>query len=197
VLKLINDNSWFEGFDSFDAYVLETHGFASRKARYLIQIYDNLVSKQIPWDKVSGLGWTKLKDLAPILTSENVDEWVDKASKLTVLELQSVLKAAASGNPDSTANTTADVVRVVFKLKGDQAEALQGALAKAKGELNTEFDSVAIENIALAYLGDVIKAPSLEDFVKKQDFMALMNVISAAYPQYMITVEDAPSESQA
>ena len=57
-------------------------GSQGRKARYLISIYDNLVTKMIPWEKVSHLGWTKLKDLAPVLTPENVDEWVAKAEKL-------------------------------------------------------------------------------------------------------------------
>jgi hypothetical protein len=58
ILKLINDNSWFEGFEAFDDFVEEKYGFASRKARYLISIYENLVTKMIPWEKVSHLGWT-------------------------------------------------------------------------------------------------------------------------------------------
>jgi len=121
VLRLINDNSWFEGFDSFDAFVVEKYGFAGRKARYLIEIYDNLVTKQIPWGKVSHLGWTKLKDLARILTPENVDEWVAKAEKCTVIELQAMLKAGQPGEEgEKTAKTTDDIVKMTFKLKQDQ-----------------------------------------------------------------------------
>ena len=66
VLKLINDNSWFEGGSTTSMIsCTEKYGFQGRKARYLIAIYDNLVTKKIPWEKVSHLGWTKLKDLAP------------------------------------------------------------------------------------------------------------------------------------
>jgi hypothetical protein len=98
ILKVINDNSWFEGYESFDSFVFEKFGFQSRKARYLIQIYTELVDKQIPWEKVGPLGWTKIKDLAGagVLTVDNVDEWVAKASALTVLELQAVLKGPSS-----------------------------------------------------------------------------------------------------
>ena len=158
MLKLINDNSWFEGFDYFDDFVYEKYGFQGRKARYLISIYDNLVTKMIPWDKVSHLGWTKLKDLAPIITPENVDEWVAKAEKLTVVELQAAIKALKPEEGDEkTAKTTDEVVKMTFKLKPDQAEAVTQALAKAKGELHTEYDTVALENICAGYVGGTVQ----------------------------------------
>jgi hypothetical protein len=200
VLKVINDNSWFEGHKSFEDYVRETHGFESRKARYLITIYDNLVTKQVPWEKVSGLGWTKLKDLAPVLTADNVDEWVAKASPLTVLELQALLKATASGAPTgtSTVNTSGDVVKVVFKLKNDQAEVVNNAVAKAKGELHTEFDSVALENICAGYLGGTSSVPKptdLKEFLKSVDLETLMGAVASIYDGvYDFSVEPAKAK---
>jgi hypothetical protein len=194
VLKLINDNSWFEGFPSFDDFVVEKYGFQGRKARYLISIYDNLVTKQIPWDKVSHLGWTKLKDLATILTPENVDEWVAKAEKVTVLELQALLKA---GTPqgDKEAKTTDDVVKMTFKLKPDQSDIVTQALAKAKGELHTEFDTVALENICAGYVGgtsQVAKPFSLDEVIDTTGFEPLLKRIAEKFPMYDITV--APVE---
>lgn len=159
VLRVINDNSWFEGFESFDVFVYEKFGFQARKARYLIQIYTDLVTNQIPWEKVAGLGWTKLKDLAPVLTVENVDEWVEKAEKLTVLELQNLLKGANLPS-DASAKTTDDTQTMKFKVKNDQIETIQSALNKAKAEINTEFDNVALENICAGYLGGVIGTTS-------------------------------------
>lgn len=197
VLKLINDNSWYEGFESFDAFVLEHYGFAGRKARYLISIYDNLVTKQIPWEKVSGLGWTKLKDLAPVLTPDNVDEWVAKATPVTVVELQAMLKAAQpSEEGEKTAKTTADVIKITFKLKTDQAEIVQQALAKAKGELKTEYDSVALENIAAGYVGGVSqvnKPYDLDQVIQATGFQPLLQRVSELFPEWDITV--APVEA--
>jgi len=199
VLKLVNDNSWFEGYPSFDEFVFERFGFQGRKARYLIQIYDNLVTKQIPWDKVSHLGWTKLKDLAPILTPENVDEWVAKAEKVTVLELQALLKAGQpSGEGDKSAKTSDDVVKMAFKFKTDQAEVVQQALAKAKGELHTEFDTVAMENICAGYVGGntaVAKPFDLDTVIKNTGFEPLLNRVSELFPEFDITV--APAEKAA
>lgn len=196
VLRLINDNSWFEGFDYFDDFVYEKYGFQGRKARYLISIYDHLVTKQIPWDKVSHLGWTKLKDLAPILTQENVDEWVAKAEKATVIELQAMIKATKPAEEgDKTAKTTDEVVKMTFKLKPDQADIVTQALAKAKGELHTEYDTVAIENICSGYVGGttgVSKPFDLDQVIDTTGFEPLLKRIAEKFPMYDITV--APVE---
>lgn len=190
ILKLINDNNWFEGFPAFDDFVVEKYGFAGRKARYLIAIYDNLVTKQIPWEKVGHLGWTKLKDLALILTPENVDEWVAKAEKLTVIELQKLLKADEGGG-EKAAKTTDELVTMKFKFKQDQADIVTQAIAKAKGELNTEFDTVAIENICSGYVGGVSqvqKTYELADVIKATGFEPMLQRISDLFPEYDITV---------
>jgi hypothetical protein len=199
ILKLINDNSWFEGFEAFDDFVEEKYGFASRKARYLISIYENLVTKMIPWEKVGHLGWTKLKDLAPVITPETVDEWVAKAEKLTVKELQAILKQeAGEGTGDKTQKTTEDVVKLTFKLKADQADIVGQALAKAKGELHTEFDSVALENIAAGYVGGttaVAKPFSLDDVIEATGFEPLLKRVAELFPQYDITVASVEAEA--
>jgi len=199
VLKLINDNSWFEGFATFDDFVFEKYGFQGRKARYLIQIYDNLVTKQIPWDKVGHLGWTKLKDLAPVLTPENVDEWVAKAEKCTVLELQALLKAGQGEGVEKTAKTTDDVVKMAFKFKPDQADVVQQALAKAKGELKTDYDTVAMENICAGYVGGtsaISKPYELDDVIKNTGFEALMTRVAELYPEYDISVAAAAAPAK-
>ncbi len=195
VLKLINDNSWFEGFDSFGLFVTEKYGFKDRKARYLIEIYDNLVTKQIPWEKVSVLGWTKLKILAKTLTPDNVDEWVAKAEKLTVIELQALLDAGTpSGEGEKTAKTADDIVKMTFKFKQDQADAVQSALAKAKGELHTEFDTVALENICIGYVGGtsaVNKPFNLDQVISATGFEPMIQRIAELFPEYDINVAPA------
>jgi len=118
VLKLISENSWFESYVDFHQFVFDKYGMQARKAYYLIAIYTDLVTKQIAWEKVKHLGWTKLKELAPILTPENTDEWVAKAEKLTVMELIAALKAGTSPS-DITGKTSDDVTTLKFKLKPD------------------------------------------------------------------------------
>lgn len=187
VLKVIKENAWFDGFSDFETFVLENYGFKNRKAMYLIEIYDNLVTKQIPWEKVAPLGWTKLKDLARHLTVDNVDEWVEKALNLSVSELQQMLKApAASGDSTKTTSTT-QVLK--FNLVNDQIETVKAAIAKAKAEMGTEYDNVALEALCSGYLsGSVGVAPSLEDILKKYEPEEVLNIISNLHPQIDISV---------
>ncbi|MEK0325571.1 MAG: hypothetical protein QQN63_07685 [Nitrosopumilus sp.] len=98
VLSAIQENDWWvDEADSFKNFIPERFGLHYRKAMYLIKIYDGLVEADIPWVKVSGLGWTKLKELADILTQENVDEWVAQANNLSVLQLIAAVKRDGDG----------------------------------------------------------------------------------------------------
>jgi len=198
LLKLIAKEQWYEGFPTFDAFVLEKFGFAKRKADYLIAIYTALVDKQIPWEKVGHLGWTRLKDLAPVLTLENVDEWVAKAEKCTVLELMALLKAPA-GEPGAAPTTTTDVVKMVFKLHSDQSEQVSLALAKAKGEMQSDHDNVALAAICTGYLANSsgVQAAASTDplaMFKSMGFEQVLGVFEQAFPNIDldVTVKPAP-----
>lgn len=196
-LKVILDNGWYEGSESFGEFVANRFGFQERKARYLMEIYENLVSKHIPWEKVQILGWSKLKDLAKHLTPENVDEWVEKAKNVSVTELQAMLKAtAADGTPDKT---TSDTTTLKFKFKNDQLETVQSALSKAKAETNTEFDNVAIENICAGYLGGTVaaaKGTDLKTQMQQAGWEAVLGIFGELFPKVDLTVsvqEEKPS----
>jgi hypothetical protein len=156
VLKLIADNSWFEEFPDFNTFVAQKYGFQGRKSAYLMQIYTDLVSKQIPWDTVKHLGWTKLKELSTILTPENVEEWMVKVEGLTTLDIIALVKAQGAAPGETSAKTSDDVVKMTFKLKGDQAEIVQAALAKCKGEAGTDYDNVALEMICAGYVAGTV-----------------------------------------
>lgn len=161
VFLKIQENAWFDGFESFDAFVSQKYGFQSRKAYYLIDIYKHLTTKSIPWEKVSHIGWTKLRDLAPVLTLENLDQWVAKANACTVLELQAALKSGAAQSEDATSvNGTSDSVTFKLKLKKDQLDTVMNAIAKAKADIGTTFDAVGLETICTGYNAGVVSAPA-------------------------------------
>ena len=196
VLQVIFNQAWFEGFESFDVFVYEKFGFQARKARYLMEIYSELVTKQIPWDKVQHLGWTKLKDLARHLTLENVDEWVEKASKCTVIELQAMLKAGL-GEAGEAPATQDNITKLAFKLHNDQVETVTTALNKAKAECNTEYDNVALEMICAGYIGGNIAVQAAEGSPAEQlkalmagsDWQQVLETFAELYPDVNLTVE--------
>lgn len=193
VLKVIHTNGWFDGYESFAVFVFDKFGFQKRKAEYLMDIYTNLVTKQIPWEKVAGLGWTKLKDLAPHLTAENVDEWVAKASTATVIELQAMLKAGAPEDSGAAPKTKSDVSAFKVVLKNDQIETVNKAMAKAKAEVGSDFDNVALEALCSAFLAGVSGsvtggAPTVETF-KEMGYIEVLTLFEKAFPEINLSVE--------
>lgn len=195
VLKVIFDNAWFEGYESFDIFVYEKFGFASRKARYLMEIYDELVTKQIPWSKVQHIGWTKLKDLARILTLDNLDEWIEKAENCTVVELQALIKAKANGGTvDPEHEVTSNTATLKFKLMNDQVETVTTALNKAKAECNTEYDNVALEMICAGYVGGNIQAAgagptkTLSEQMKEAGWEEALTTFAELFPEVDLEV---------
>lgn len=192
ILKHIFDMGWHEGYPSFKDLVSSRFGFADRKARYLMSINSNLTEKHIPWDKVKGLGWTKLARLADanVLTLESVDDWVAKAESVTVAELEALLKAGTDiGDGSPSTKTTSDTVVIRFKLKNDQAETVQSALQKAMSEAKTEFSNVALEMICSGYLSGSNSVPqSLDDVLKSSDFSDVLAALDKAFPDVTLTV---------
>lgn len=194
VFSVIKSNGWFEGFKDFKAYVSEKFGIEYRKAQYCINIYDKLVSEQISWTKVQGLGWTKLSILVPVITAENVDEWVAKALEVNCDTLKALVKAAttvASPDEDDTPITT-DVVKMAFTVHPDQKATIVQAIEKAKGEVSTEHSTVALENICLGYLSGSIQAnkpvTSLKEQMKSVGFNQVLAIFGEIWPSIDLEV---------
>ena len=198
VLSAIQDNDWWtdSGYAKFKEFIPGEFGLHYRKALYLIKIYDALVEADIPWSKVSGLGWSKLKDLADILTPENVDEWVAKATDMTILQLQEAIKAYKAGELSADGTTDPDssgVTTITFTVHPDQKETIIEAIDQAKEDADTEFKGVALEAICLNFLagGSTKKAktPSLKAVMEKSSVEAVFEAFEAVFPDINITVE--------
>lgn len=197
VLSTIQDNNWWEGeSDTFKSFIQDNFGLHYRKAMYLINIYDGLVEADIPWAKVSGLGWTKLKELADILTKDNVDEWVEKAQSMTTLNLQAAVKAYKAGDLSTDGTTDPDssgVSTITFKVHPDQKETIKQAVEQAMEEASTEFKGVALEAICMNYLsgGSTKKAPtpSLQSIMEKMDAIDVLEAFEVVFPNVNLTAE--------
>jgi len=151
VLSLIQKNGWHKPL-SFPEFVEKKHGLKYRKAMYYIAIYDDLSQSGVPWSKVKDIGWTKLKEIAKILTQDKVDEWVQRAKSNNTDTLISLVKVAKNGTlslEDQQANT---VTAKTFKVHEGQKQVIEAALDKAKALGETTIDTVALEYIASDYL---------------------------------------------
>jgi len=84
------------GYQSFEEYA-ESIGVGSRKARYLVAIWDWFMVRHDDPLMASGvrqLSWPKAKELVEIVTPENQVDWFERAKRSTVRELTAAKRAA-------------------------------------------------------------------------------------------------------
>lgn len=177
ILSIISTKGWYKGYKTFNEYVEHEHGLKPRRAHYWIAIYNSLIESKVPWDKVKGLGWTKLRVIAPILTLANVDTWVEFANTHSITEVEAKvdeLNAPAITDQTEKVNT----VNKTFKLFEGQKANLDAALEKVKESSPTVSDSVALENICLEYLG----SQSLTQRLKDAGLDGALKALSQAFP---------------
>lgn len=200
VMALIQTNGWYmdDGFENFRAYVEAKSDIGYRKTIYLIGIYNGLVKSGVKWEQVKHLGWTKLKELATLLTPENVQSWVDLAENMTVLQLQEHIKAQSAGTKEASESPSADISEAqktttkTFKLHEDQKETVEAALAKCKHESGTDVDSVALEHICLDYLGGdsvIKKLPTLKELMTGKSPEEVLEAFGEVFPDVSLTAE--------
>ena len=156
-LSTIQKNKWWseEGYDSFRDCIEQVFGLEYRKAMYLTGIYNDLVELGIPWDEIGHIGWTKLKEIASILTLDNVEDWLEKASTMTALQLNDAVKTFKNGGESAqgdTSDAVSDITTITFKLHPDQKETVRAAIEKAKSEAGTDVDAVAVDAICMAFM---------------------------------------------
>jgi hypothetical protein len=181
---------WYSpDYPTFKEYV-ESFGVHYRRAMYWIDIYNNLINVGMPWSAVAHLGWTKLKEIAPHMTSENWEEWVKIAEERTVLQIQEYIKAMKSkksgAGDEEVAEETNKLTTMTFKVHEDQKEIIRAAIDKAKDERGTEYDAVALEAICMEYLqGNV---PSLKEMIASVDPETVLTLFGEVYPDVDITV---------
>lgn len=107
-------SSW--GYGTFDEYVAKELEFEKSKARHLIQIWECLYERQgdkTVFDKVINLGWTKASKLIHVVNAENVDNWVEKGTHMSVEGLVKEVKTwkdkKISDDPKEALETASEV----------------------------------------------------------------------------------------
>lgn len=201
ILSVVRAHGWYSDYDTFQQYIEQEFPTLSarpyRKARYLMEIYDKLVESKVKWTDVESLGWTKLSVISGVLTPDNVKEWATKAKKLTVLQLQGHIKelnAVAKGEgKESTEPDPKTLTTMTFKVHPDQKENIKGALEKARQEYSTEFDSVALDHLAMGYLtGKLgkVKKVTLASLMKKTGPEEVMAEFAKVFPHLNVVVTE-------
>lgn len=194
ILSMIQAHAWYDPHASFREFVENEHGIQYRKAIYMVEIYNRLTQSGVPWSKVAPLGWTKIKEIARVMTAETADEWVKIASQQTTLQLTETIKNKLSKDASKSLEdqSSKTVTTKTFKVHNDQKETVEAALAKAKDQSGTTVDTVALEFICIEFLGTITPKERLQ----KMGIEAALKVLEDAFPNVNITV-DVDGEAEA
>lgn len=187
IFAKIQDHKWFGEYENFRSYVEgEFPQIGYRKAAYLSNIYKSLLESEIPYSKVAHLGWTKLKDLAAVLTLDNVDRILEDIDGLTVNQVKAYVSSMNNeddGDIDEK-ETVSNITTITFKLHDDQKENVRDAVAKVKGDHDMESDGAALEYLALQYLHGKSsgKGKSLQTLMQESGVIRTVEMITETFP---------------
>ncbi len=135
----------FGGVATFKEYIKSSPkiDIGYRKAMQLREIYQKLKELGVPWKAFDGIGWTKVRELLPVLTKENIPEWVEKAKGMNSESLKAAVRDALNGGKQKAEGTLPNVKTI---------DIVDAALEKAKTVANTPDNAVAMELICQFYM---------------------------------------------
>lgn len=127
----VDDEGDERPFATFEEYCQVECGCSRRTAFYLRDIYRTyVVELELPEEMLSGLQWSKAKELVTIIDKENYEDLLNETADMTVTAVKDFVKATKAARMGKTTAET-EVVRTVtksFKLNEDQASALEQSL---------------------------------------------------------------------
>lgn len=116
-LWLIQKKQLFQnwGYPTFREYASKELDFKETKALYLASIWNSLSVNQdeVVFKEVMALGWSKGKELARVVTRENLSHWLEKAKHVSVdglvKEVRTFLKKKVPDDPQEALNLEGEV----------------------------------------------------------------------------------------
>jgi len=140
-----------EGPAGFREFCDDELNVGYRKSMYMVDIWDKVVEYKLDKRKVAALGWTKMKDIATVITEKNAKEWLEKAKEMSTREVSEAVKI--SRKPDG-GDGVPSIVTMKFQMGDSEANIVTDALSEAKKLLNTTNDTNALEYICQEWMGD-------------------------------------------
>ena len=172
VLSVIRNNKFYEPHESFSDWRKAQTSMSHGKANALVQIYDGIANSDLKWKDVEGIGWTKLREIASVLTKENAQDWVKLAAENSKADLIKLVKAQKAGTTGSEGGAVGRTQTKTFKLHADQKEIVEQAISKAKEQSGTEFDTVALEYVCMDFMNSE-SLPKKLKYLTKEKLIAL------------------------
>ena len=197
VLAAILRNKWFAPHDTFSEFVEKKFGLSYRWAKDRIDIFDAVTKSKMDDENFIGLSCCKLREIARVITPENVSEWIAISHQHTVVELKEKVKAhKKEHDPKAIRQQSATPTRKkTFKFQEDQMASVDAAIAKAKEVAGAQDDEAALEYICRDFADDV-SAARMEERIKKLGAEASLKLFDKCFPEVEINAV-LPAETTA
>lgn len=157
------------GFDSFEDYADKELDVDYRKARYLIDIWDKIKDLALPKARIAKLGWTKMKEIAAVITKKNAMKLLDQAEKMTSRELVESVKIMKKTGGRESIPQAPSVLKLTITMGESEHQIVMEALDAAKKLCNSDNQALALEMICQDWLSEKGAKPTathLEDHIK-------------------------------
>ncbi len=192
-LTVAMEKGWHRdaGYTDFRDWIGDKHGLNARSGRHMMTVYQKVTDAELEWKDVDGVGWTKLRTLASIMTKENAKKLLKGAKDLTTRELEKFVKdqnpraRTSSGTSGGGVEQSDGMVKLAVKFHPDQWEPVQQATDNIKEQADTDNMARAIELMAIEYNGGgkefAGSHESAKESVKRHGWEAILEAVGEHY----------------
>lgn len=191
------------GFTDFKEYCETEVGTQYRKAMYLVDVADCVKKHGLSTAKIAKLGWTKMKDLAAVITEDNAKEWMDKAEKLSTRDLAEQVKIHRK-EEGGARGAAPSLTTMKFTMGEAEANVITEAIEEAKklleGGDSSQQSVLALEMICQDWLemkGTTPTRSSLSNHVKYLERVYGVKLTITKGKAKVKEVEEEPEEEEA
>jgi len=135
------------GYSSFQECVEQKFDIKGRKGHFLVQIAKTVKQLGIEWNDIKEVGWRKSAVIAPILNSENKEQWITEAKELSLAHLSERVKASKQGREPSDKPP----VRMTIQIDEDEQSIINSAIEYARRFEDVKTPSQAIVKICYEF----------------------------------------------
>lgn len=206
VLSKIAQEGWYQPYASFKEFVESELDMSLRTANYHMALYVQLRDANISWSDVKELGWSKLKEIAPFLTKDNLSEWKGKCEGLSLIQVTQMMKAlkdtAKAGGTNATVNLAGkpDLKAFTLKVSAEVKDALMAVVAECTSHEEAAHRFISSDGNAntgkvnVATMSSAQQASLMKELMKARGYVSVLTAFEELWPNINISVEDPAKE---
>lgn len=150
------------GYSNFKNYCHEELGVRASRARYFVLIARAMRQFNLDVDRIISIGWTKMREIVPLLTDNNYEAWLNRAEEVTADQLRHITRDAG---PESKVEElgTPKIYSLQLRMSEDEHSIITDAIDRAKDIAGTDSAVTALEVIAYDWIQQSADGPVQTD----------------------------------